>query len=457
MHRSGLGKFDDSEFARSIGWHRPAAVSSLRFMAYPAVATAPTRARYWVIVFAITLAVIQFIDRVCISQTAPAIAADLRLSKEQMGWIFSAFTLAYALFEIPTGYWGDRRGPKGVLIRVVTWWSFFTAATGWVWSWSSLLAMRFLFGAGEAGCFPNLTKAFEAWLPRRERIRAQSVMWMSARWGGAITPYLVFLVLTLVSWRTAFMLFGLLGVVWVALFARWFRDDPRLHPSVNSAEAALLPVTAPSGGHLEKPWRLLLRSRAVWLLCGQYMACSYAWYFFITWFPTYLLEVHGFNVKQSALLAGLPLFAGGLGSMLAGVIMPRLEPRFAPGRARRMAGVTCSLGAGGCLVAAAILRQPLLAVTAIALASFCNDFILPGAWTTCMDIGGRYVATVAGTMNMMGNLGGVFSPIVLGYIVGRTGNWNLTFLLTAGFYALGALCWYLLDTVTPLARRSKND
>ena len=132
-----------------------------------------TRARNWVIVFAVTLAVIQYIDRVCISQAAPFISHDLHLNDAQMGWVFSAFTLAYALFEIPAGYLGDRIGPRKVLLRIVLWWSFFTAATGWVRNWASLVVTRFLFGAGEAGAFPNLTKAFNRWLPLQRAARAR--------------------------------------------------------------------------------------------------------------------------------------------------------------------------------------------------------------------------------------------------------------------------------------------
>lgn len=410
----------------------------------------PTRARYWVVVFAITLAIIQYIDRVCISQAAPQVSAALNLSKEQMGWVFSAFTLAYALFEIPTGYWGDRNGPRRVLLRVVLWWSFFTVATGWVWNWISLVVTRFLFGAGEAGCFPNLTKAFEAWLPSRERIRAQGVMWMSARWGGAITPYLVFLVLTVVNWRIAFLLFGLLGVVWAVAFGLWFRDNPREHPAVNAAEAAMLP-SRPPRSHFAVPWRKLISAPSVWCVCGQYFACSYAWYFFITWFPTYLLEVHKFDLKRSALLAGLPLLLGGAGCFLAGALVPRLQRRFGHGGLiRRLFGVVGQGGAALCLVAATFLSEPMLAVAAIALASFSNDLSIPGSWTTCMDVGGRYVGTLSGMMNMIGNIGGFLSPIVLGYIVGRTGDWNLTFYVTAAVYLLGALCWWLIDPVTPL-------
>ena len=154
----------------------------------------PTRARYWVIVFAITLAVLSYVDRVSISQAAGPISRDLLLSKSQTGLVFGAFALSYALFEIPGGWLGDWMGPRRVLVRIVLAWSTFTALTGAAWSFASLCVVRFLFGAGEAGCFPNLTKAFSVWLPRAERVRAQGIMWAFARWGGAFrkqpTPHL---------------------------------------------------------------------------------------------------------------------------------------------------------------------------------------------------------------------------------------------------------------------------
>jgi sugar phosphate permease len=414
-----------------------------------------TKARYWVVVFAITLAVIQYIDRICISQAAPAIAADLHLDKKQMGWVFSAFTLAYALFEIPAGYLGDRIGPRKVLLRIVIWWSFFTAATGWVWTWTSLLATRFLFGAGEAGAFPNLTKAFNRWLPLRERTRAQGIMWMSARLGGAFTPALVFLCLQRVSWRTAFLLFGLLGVVWAVIFFWWYRDDPRTHRAVNAAEAALLPIEPGAGERFRAPWKALFTSRTAWCLCGQYFACSYSFYFFITWFPTYLLEARGFDVKQSALLAGTPLFVGAFGSLFAGWIAPLLAARTGNvAGVRRGIGAVGSVGGAGLLVLTASLEHPGAAVAAIALTAFCNDIQMPGAWAACMDVGGRSVATLSGMMNMMGNIGGFMSSIACGYVVARTGNWNIAFYITALLYAGGALCWLAMDPVTPLEKQT---
>src|SRR5579872_3189723 len=170
----------------------------------PSVAGTPTRVRYWVIVFAVTLAVITYIDRVCISWAKPFMQHDLALTDVEMGWAFSLFGWAYAVFEVPGGFLGDWIGPRKVLMRIVLWWSFFTAATGWAWSATSLQATRFLFGAGEAGCFPNLTKAFTTWLPEDERVRAQGIMWLSARWGGAFTPWLVVPVIGYMGWRSSF-------------------------------------------------------------------------------------------------------------------------------------------------------------------------------------------------------------------------------------------------------------
>ncbi len=417
----------------------------------------PTRTRCWVIVFAIALAIVQYIDRVCISQAAPLISKDLKLDSEQMGWVFSAFTLAYALFEIPAGYLGDRIGPRKVLLRIVLWWSFFTAATGWVRNWAALVVTRFLFGAGEAGAFPNLTKAFNGWLPAQERTSAQGIMWMSTRLGGAFTPLLVYACLQQVTWRTAFLLFAMLGVVWAGVFFWWYRDDPRTHKQVNSAEAALLPADPGEGGHLNIPWKKLVTSRTVLCLCGQYFACSYCFYFFITWFPTYLLRARGFDVKHSALLAGTPLFLGACGCFFAGWLSPILSRVLGDvGKTRRGMGAVGAAGAACLLIVATLLTNPYLAVAAIALVSFCNDIQMPGAWTACMDVGGKFCGTLSGTMNMMGNLGGFVSPIVCGYIVQRTGNWNLTFYVTAAAYVAGVFFWLGMDPVTPLEQQGRR-
>jgi MFS family permease len=412
----------------------------------------PSRARYLVVVFAVTLAVVQYIDRVCISQAAPLITAEFHFGPVQMGYVFAAFTWAYSLFEIPGGWLGDKLGPRRVLTRVVVWWSFFTAATGWTWNFLSLVVTRALFGAGEAGCFPNLTKAFTTWLPPEERVKAQSILWLSARWGGAFTPLLVVFVLQFVGWRRAFEIFGVLGILWAVAFWLWFRDDPREHPQVNAAERALLTgADNLASAHTDVPWGRFIASGTTWLLWAQYFCLSYGWYFYPTWLPTYLQEARGQVMARGAFLAGLPLFFGGIGCFVSGFLSARLAPRIGVGPARKLIAATGMTGACLMLLLSVRLADPTWAMVAMSLASFCNDLVMPSAWGACMDVGGRFAGTYSGSMNMMGNFGGVAGPIVVGYILEATGhNWALTFYVSAAVYLLGAVLWLFIDPVTPL-------
>src|SRR5579872_191485 len=414
----------------------------------------PTRTRNWVIVFAIALAILSYIDRVCMSQAAPHVSADLGLSKVEMGSIFSAFGLAYALFEIPSGWLGDWMGPRRVLIRIVLWWSTFTALTGAAWSFVSLWVIEFLFGSGEAGGFPNITRAFTTWLPADERVRTQGFMWTFARWGGAFTPPLVVLALHHMSWRLAFVCAGSLGLIWVAVFSYWFKDDPREHKGVNAAELALLQnVDQLTARHTKVPWKKLASSRTIWLLWAQYFCSSFPWYFYISWLPTYLQENRHLSQDQSGHLAILPLLFGGFGSLFSGLIASHLA-RWTGSVSLSRKLLSCTGFAGGCcfILLCTAVKDPTWAMLALGLSSFCNDLNMPGAWGTCMDIGGKYAATVSGSMNMMGNLAGAVAPAVGGLIIQRTGNWNLFLYLMAGMYFLGLFCWPFIDPVTPLEK-----
>ncbi|MBI4877215.1 MAG: MFS transporter [Acidobacteria bacterium] len=422
----------------------------------PPAGLKPTRARHLVIVFAVTLAVVTYIDRVCISQAAPLIRRDLNLSPVQMGYAFAAFAWAYALFEVPGGWLGDWMGPRRVLMRIVLWWSIFTAATGWAWNQASLVVTRFMFGAGEAGCFPNLTKSFTTWLPQDERVRAQGIMWLSARWGGAFTPLLVVWVLQHMSWRRAFEVFGGLGVVWALFFFRWYRDNPRDHKSVNAAELALLRgAEETASGHGDVPWRKFLTSRTVWMLWWQYFALSWGWYFYITWLPTYLREARGVELGASAVLAGLPLFLGGTGCLVCGQFLPHLSRWMGdPARARRLMACIGFTGASALLVLSSRMGDPVLAMVAMGFSSFCNDLVMPPAWGACMDVGGKYAGTLSGSMNMFGNFAGGLAPIAIGYVLKFTNqDWNLTLLISAAVYFAGTFCWLFLDPVTPLEKQ----
>ena len=419
----------------------------------PQAAPPPTRTRYWVVVFAITLAILSYIDRVCISQAAPVMSADLGFSKTQMGAIFGAFTLAYALFEIPGGWLGDWIGPRRVLTRIVLWWSTFTAATGLASSFWSLAAIRFLFGAGEAGCFPNLTKAFSIWLPFREQVQAQGLLWTFARWGGAFTPPLVIFVFRYMSWRWAFVLFGALGIVWAMWFFFWYRDNPRDHPAVNSAEQALLEQNQRlATRHVRVPWLKLISSRSVVLLWVQYFCLCFPWYFYVTWLPTYLQEGRKLSPAASAGYAILPLLLGGFGCLFSAFLSRRLSRRSGNIRSSRRA-LACAgfLGAGLMLLVSIQLTNPAAAMIVMGLAGFCNDLIMPPSWAACMDIGGKYTGTVSGSMNMMGNMAGFVAPVMGGFILQQTrGDWNLFLYLMAAMYLAGTLCWPFIDAVTPL-------
>ncbi len=413
----------------------------------------PTKVRYIVVVFAVVLAIITYIDRVALGQAAPQISKDLGLSKTEMGWVFSFFLTAYALFEIPSGFLGDRLGARTVLMRIVVSWSVFVAATGQAFNWISLLIVQTLFGAGEAGAFPNIAKAFSVWLPAEERVRAQGIVWLSARWGGAFTPLLVFGILKMVSWRVAFTIFGLLGAIWAVFFYRWFRDRPSDNPKVNEAERELLKYNH-VGGHGSVPWAKFAASKQVWLLGAQYFCLSYSWYFSITWLPTYLREARHMDPKDSLfpILAGLPLFLGGIGCFVSGFIAKPLTKMLGSTRSARRA-----LGCGGFLLASSLivlstfLENPIPAVIALAFASFSNDLVMPGSWGACMDVGGKYAGTLSGTMNMMGNLGGAVASALAPYILGWAGgNWNIVLYVAAGVYFTGTFFWLTVDPVTPL-------
>ncbi len=414
----------------------------------------PTHTRYWVIFCAASLSVITYIDRVSISQAAPLITEDLGLTTVQMGLAFSAFGLGYFLFQVPGGWMSDWIGPRRVLASIVVWWSLFTAATGWAFSRPTLVGARFLFGVGQGGVFPVLTKTFTTWLPQPERARAQGIMWLSARWGGAFSPLLVFSLLPYVSWRRAFEIFGGIGIIWTVFFWRWYRDNPRDHKGPNEAELALLEGAETASGHGNVPWGRFFRSGTVWLLWVQYFCIAYGWYFYITWLPTYIQEARGQTMEQSAFLAGMPLFFGGLGSLVCGYSLTYLDRKMGGARrSRRFMGVLGCAGAGALLIVSVYLSEPVWAMAAMGLASFSNDLAMPPSWAACMDVGGKYAGSLSGSMNMAGNIAGFVSPTMVAYILRWTGgNWIITFYVSAAIYFVGAVCWFFIDPVTPLDR-----
>lgn len=415
------------------------AVQSLDAAAAPA-----TRARYRVLAFTLVLTAVAYLDRVCIATAAPAMKLDLHLSDAEMGYVFSAFTFAYALFEVPSGWLADRFGPRLMLTRIVVWWSAMTAATGLAWGFGSLFVVRLLFGMGEAGTFPSIARAYARWLPPRERGRSFGLAVMTGALGGALTQPLVVGLLERIHWRHSFPLFGSVGVVWALAWFWWFRDDPHHHPAVNERELALI-GSAPPAPHRGVPWGDVLRDRNLLALCLMYGGAIYGWYFYLTWLPMYLLRARGFDLRQVGWLAALPYLSIAAGVFLGGWASDVLARRWGARAGRRTPGLVGLPLAALAVLAAVATARPIAAALLLSLAAGLAALGVAPAWAVCLEIGGRHAGVVSGAMNTFGNLGGALSPVVVGLCLQGWGSWNAPLITVAACYAVSAVCWLRID------------
>ena len=409
----------------------------------------PTRARHVLLGFAIAAMGVAYLDRVAISTAAPAMKADLGLSDGQMGLVFGAFTLAYALFEVPSGWLADRFGARSMLTRIVLWWSAMTAATGAAAGFASLLALRWLFGMGEAGVLPSLSRAFSRWLPARSRGNAFGLTIMAAALGGAATQPIVVALLERMSWRQAFPIFGSVGLLWAAAWFWWFRDEPREHRGVDAAELAWIGNDPPTP-HPPVPWSALVRSRGMLALCAMYFCAIYGWYFYITWLPTYLLRGRGFHLHAVGWLASLPLLAVATGVLVGGSLSDLLVRRFGLRVGLRAPGLVGLPLAGLCVLFAIATPDGRSAAFLLAGAAGSAALGIAPAWSVCLAIAGRHAGVVSGAMNTFGNLGGTLSPILMGWSLDAFGSWNLPLYSVAALYFGSALCWLGIDPESPI-------
>ena len=399
--------------------------------------------------FALAAMGVAYLDRVAISTAAPAVKADLGLSDTEMGLVFSAFTLAYALFEVPSGWLADRFGARFMLTRIVLWWSAMTAATGAATGFVSLVSIRWLFGMGEAGVLPSLARAFSRWLPPHARGRAFGLTLMAAALGGAATQPIVVALLERISWRLAFPIFGSVGLVWAAAWFWWFRDDPRQHRAVNAAELGLIGCE-PETPHPKVPWRKLATNRGVIALAAMYFGAIYGWYFYITWLPTYLLRARGFDFQTMGWLASLPLLGIATGSLVGGSLSDVLVRRFGLRAGLRAPGLVGLPLAAAFVIGAVATPDGRTAAFLLAGAAGSAALGIAPAWSVCLAIGGRHAGVVSGAMNTFGNLGGALLPIVMGAVLEATGSWDLSLYSVAALYGVAALCWLGIDPESPI-------
>ena len=408
----------------------------------------PTRTRYAVLLFVYLAAFITYLDRVCMSVAAPAMQRDLGLSQIQFAWVFTVFYIAYGIFEMPTAWLGDRWGQRRMLIRIVGCWSLFTIFTGMARSLAMLLMTRTVFGAAEAGAFPTLSRALSRWFPVDERSRANGIMWMGARSGGALAPPVAVAMITLIGWRYTFAVFGMVGLIWCAVCAFWYRDEPAEHPSVNGEELRLIRLGAappPQAGE-RVPWKTLLLNPTMIALFCSYFASGFGFQFFVTWLPTYFMREHGLTLQKSGFFASLPLAAGAMGCLMGGVIADWITRRTGSVTiGRRSVGVSgFLLGAIG-YVAAIYGHSAGAAIVFLSLASGAHDMTLPVLWATTTDAGGRFGGTASGFVNLASSLSGMLAPLSAALLERMFGSFHAAFFVAAGMYLMGAVLWLIID------------
>lgn len=414
----------------------------------------PTRSRFVLALWLCGLTAILYLDRICMSQAVVPIQRELGLSNTEISYVMMAFTLAYGLFEIPTGRMGDRFGSRSVLTRIVIWWSVFTALTGACSGFFSLLIVRFLFGVGEAGAFPNAIRVIARWYPLRERGRVQGVMLASAQFGAVLAPLGAAWLIESVGWRWSFSVFGLLGIVWAIGFWRWFWDDPAEHPRVNAAELKIIHDEQPPAG-LEPgpvPWREVFANRGVLALCLIMVFGAFYTYFFYSWFPKYLSSARGVGNVEAGALASVVLAGSAFGMLFGGWLADQISKRSTnPVHDRRAFGVGCYLTAAVCLYLGIRCDNP-YTLAALWGTSFCTMHItLPNWWSVAVPQCGRHIGTISGLMNGAGVIGAMASQWFVGAFsdfMGTAGysgreQWDSMFDVYVGVLIFAAGAWWL--------------
>ena len=410
-------------------------------MAEPSIAARPTHARHVVLALVVAAYMITYMDRVNLASAVPVIQRELGFSMVTIGWIFASFRWGYALFQIPGGWLGDRIGGRRALALVVVWWSAFTSLTAFAWNATAMAVCRFFFGMGEAGAFPIATRSLSGWMLPTERGFAQGVTHAASRVGAALTPALVVLMMIRFGWRMPFFVFGFIGLAWAAVWYWYYRDTPAEHRHANAAERRVIEdsVGVRKAGASAVPWRLILRSPSLWTLSLMYFCYGYSIDIYLDWFPKYLNDHRGFNLKQMGVYASLPLLAGAAGDLLGGWTSDRWAKRSGNLKAAR-----CGVALAGFLLAAVFIlpatftQHSTASVLYSCVAVFGLEVTVGVSWAIPLDIGGDYAGSIASVMNTFGNLGSAVSPILLAYLVGLYG-WNIPFLVCSLLCAAGAI------------------
>jgi len=422
----------------------------------PAIAFAGAKRshiRWYVLLLISLMYMITYMDRSNISIAAPAIATEFGFNKTEIALVFSAFAWAYAAGQVPGGWLADFFGPKRVLLVIVPFWSLMTAATAWASGATSLFVVRFAFGLGEAGAFPTASRAMQLWFPKSERGFVQGMTHCFSRLAIAITPLVAVVIMKAWGWRWIFYIFALLGIAWSLVFFYFYRNRPEDEARVNAAELAHIRDTqnseiSPVATRLRSdvPWRAIFTSSNMWFIAAAYGCFFYGAYFYVSWFPTYLLEFRHLSLNSVGYLASLPLISAMLGDLTGGLLTDHVLRKTGNLRlARRVVAAPGLLLAALLLIPAGTTDGAITAVLCLTASNFFLELVLGPAWAVPMDVGGTSSGTVTAVMNMVGAIGASISPLVFGLLVER-GSWVAPFYVTAGVLTAGSLIWiFLID------------
>ncbi len=379
---------------------------------------------------------ILFVNRVSLSTAAPLMKVDLGLSNAQLGLAFSAFAIPYALFQLIGGWVGDRLGPRFTLAACCAIVTAATALTGAAGGFVSLFALRLALGFGEGAAFPTATRAMASWTPAGSWAFAQGITHSFSRIGNALTPALVAGLLMFVSWRVSFVILGSTTLVWLLVWFRYFRDDPREHPTITEVELATLPARR-EFRRQTIPWMRLARC----IFPVTLVDFCYGWtlWLFLSWIPSFFLENYHLNLQASAMFSVGVLSAGVVGDTVGGVVSDRLLRKTGSLLvARRSVIVAGFLGAFVFLLPVILIHNLTVAAVGLTLAFFFAELIVAPIWSVPMDIAPRYAGTASGMMNFGFGVAGLVSPSSFGYLVDRTGSWVVPFMVSTALLLVGA-------------------
>ena len=402
--------------------------------------------RFRVLVLLCSLTTLTYLDRICISLVGVRMKSALHLNNEQFGWVLAAFALAYAVFEIPSGMLGDRIGPRKVFIRIVIWWSLFTMLTGLVGGLVGLVVVRFLFGAGESGTYPNCILVVSRWFPVQETGKALCWVGIGSQLGAGLAPLLVIPLAQAYGWRMPFFVIGFIGMVWVAFCYLWFRDSPAQMKFISSAEKQMIESSCRHSSHQRLiSWKRIFVNRTLWPLMLMYFCCQCANYFFIAWMPVYLQEGRGFSENAMKQITSALFIIGVIGFLAGGTAGDHLLKRKGLKMGRRLTGM---LGIGSCailLLLAGLTSSKGVAAGCLIAANFSFSFGVMVSYAVCADIGRNNAGTVTGAMNFSGQLGAFSFALVFGKMVQSTHRFDYPLYLLAAVVFAGCLLWFWID------------